>query len=491
MLVFLSDLHICDGSTGAMLEPGAIDLVTDRLCDLAYRASWRADGSYQPIDRIDLVLLGDVLDLIHSQRWLAAPARPWNDPLSLPVSDTVGQIADDILRRNVETIRRLRSLATEPTISVPQADAAGQPLLGMDELPVAVRTHYMVGNHDWMLHLKTPQYDIVRHKVAHHLGLANLHNQPFPHDANESEELLDTLRRHRTLARHGDIFDPLSCSEDRDISSLADAIAIELIGRFLAEIDAVADDLPAVTIAALKDLDQIRPILLAPAWIEGLLERTVGSLALRKKVKQLWDSLVDDPLLQLEIVRERHNASPVDLKSGLAAALKFSKRDGQDWAGKTLRWLASLQGSPSQSYLVHALSEPDFRNRRARHIVYGHTHAAETMPLDASHADGFVLNQTYFNAGTMRRVYRPTQAAGQHEFAAMESISLVAIYQADERGGRPYETWSGILAPSAIEPAAVRATAAASAGQTQGAHGIRAPHFATSPAARGAMARRG
>ncbi|HUE69265.1 MAG TPA: hypothetical protein VMP01_00085 [Pirellulaceae bacterium] len=485
MLVLISDLHIGDGSTGAILEPGAIDLLTDRLCDLAYRASWRAGGGYQPIDRIDLVLLGDVLDLIHSQRWLAGTARPWNDPLSSAVAETTAGIVDDILRRNVETIRRIRSLATEPTVSVPQADVTGQPLLGVEELPVAVRTHYMVGNHDWLLHLASPQYDIIRHKVAHHLGLANLHNRPFPHDAAESDELLDTLRRHRALARHGDIFDPLACSEDRDVASLCDAISIELVGRFLAEIEtSIGADLPAATMAGLKELDQIRPMLLIPAWIEGLLERTVPSLALRKQVKQLWDGLVDDPLLELEIVRQRNHESPVELIDGLAAALKFSKKGSSDWTGKTLRWLASLHGATSESYLAHALAEPDFRNRRARHIIYGHTHAAETVPLDASHADGYVLNQTYFNAGTFRRVYRPTQAVARHEFAALESLSLVALYQADERSGRPYETWSGTLAPCAAEPAAFRPAPAVA---SQGAHGIRAPHFGGIPAARAAM----
>jgi UDP-2,3-diacylglucosamine pyrophosphatase LpxH len=488
MLVLISDLHMNDGSMGPLLEPGAIDLVSDRLCDLAYRASWRAGGSYQPIERIDLVLLGDVLDLIHSQRWLAGAARPWNDPASPLVGETAAQIVDDILRRNVEAIRRLRLVATEPTITVPQADASGQPLVGDDELPVAVRTHYLVGNHDWLLHLRGQQYDFIRHKVAHHLGLANLHNRPFPHEAAESDELLDSLRRHRTLARHGDIYDPLACSDDRDAASLADAIAIELVGRFLAQIDPdLAADLPPAAMAGLREIDQIRPLLLIPAWIDRLLARTVPSLALRKEVRQLWDSLVDDPLLQLEIVRDRHRHSATNLIDGLAAALKFSRRDSTDWTGKTLRWLASLRGAAGESYVNHALSEPDFRNRRARHIVYGHTHQAEIVPLDASHADGYVLHQTYFNAGTLRRVYRATQALGQQEFTAAETLSLVAVYQGDERSGRPYEIWSATLAPGATEPAAVRPPAPVA----QGAHALRAPHFSAHPAARASQLRRG
>ena len=93
-----------------------------------------------------------------------------------------------------------------------------------------------------------------------------------------------------------------------------------------------------------------------------------------------------------------------------------------------------------------ALAEQDFRNRRSKHIVYGHTHAAESVPLDASFAESYVLNQVYFNAGTWRRVHRPTLlASGQHEFVAEDVMTYLVFYQGDERQGRPYETWSGTL----------------------------------------------
>src|SRR6185369_16956740 len=213
MLVIVSDLHLTDGSTGATLEPGAMDLFAERLADLAWRASWRAGGCYQPIERLDLVLLGDVLDIVHSQKWLASDLRPWSDLQSPAGSDAVAHITDGILRHNAQTVRSLRSLATESVITVPQANAAGEAVLDDIEMPVAVRTHYMVGNHDWPLHLAGSHYDVLRHKVAHHLGLANQHNRPFPHDAAESEELHDALRSHRVLARHGDIHDPLAFSD--------------------------------------------------------------------------------------------------------------------------------------------------------------------------------------------------------------------------------------------------------------------------------------
>ena len=128
------------------------------------------------------------------------------------------------------------------------------------------------------------------------------------------------------------------------------------------------------------------------------------------------------------------------------------------------------------SYAQHAIAEPDFRNRRARHIVYGHTHEHEIVALDASHADGYVLNQVYFNAGTWRRCHRQTQTlTGIHELVACDSFSLLAFYQGDERNGRSYETWCGTLAPAPLDLATEKA-APASAGSA--AVALRGPQFA-------------
>lgn len=453
MLVIVSDLHLNDGTAGTRLDAGAMELLGDRLCDLAYRASRRADGSYQPIERIDLVLLGDVLDLMYSRRWLTGTARPWNDTKSPAFVETTTAIVDDILKTNIEAIRQIRSLATEGLVTVPYSDAPQGSM--RDEMPVAVRTHYMVGNSDWPLHLAGAQYDLLRHKVAHHLGLANQHNKPFPHESCESDELHDALRRHRVLARHGDVFDPLAFADGRDACSLGDVISIELVCKFLMQLERdMAGELPPHALHALREIDQIRPILLAPAWMEGQLERIVPQLGLRMAIKRTWDTLVDE-LLSLDIVRQRNRWSPVDLIDGLASGLKFSKRDSHDWTGRTLNWLSSLRGADDGSFVCHALAEPDFRNRRARHIVYGHTHQHECRPLDASHADGFVLNQTYFNAGSWRRTYSPTKIiAGHQEFVGADTCTLLAFYQADERCGRPYEIWSGTLAPSLQMPMA-------------------------------------
>lgn len=487
MLVIASDLHLTDGSNGVGLDAGAIDMFAQRLADLSMRASWRADGRYRPVDRVDLVLLGDVLDLTRSRRWLSGSVRPWWDLGSPQLLETTSLIVDDILRHNDAALRTLRALGTEGAIRLPQASHAGQPIAGSEGLPVPVIIHYMVGNTDWQLHVRGTGYDLLRQRVSHAMGLINEHKQPFPHEAEESDDLLDALRRHHTLARHGDVFDPLHCGEDRDGASLGDVIAIELIQKFIAEIETnYSQDLSPAAMAAIRELDHFRPAALAAVYLEGVLERACPQPAVRKEIKRTWDRLADE-MLSLPQVRQRGTLSSLDLVEGLASALLFSQRVSLGWATNIRNWLHGLRGSTSDSYFQHALAEADYRNRRAHHIVYGHTHNAETLPLDASYADGYVLQQTYFNTGTWRRVYQPTHSiAGEHEFLAADTFSLLALFQGDERGGRPYETWSGSLGASAelvlphAEPELVRPAVVQQATTMP----LRSPHFAMPQAVR-------
>lgn len=448
MLVIISDLHLTDGSFGQTIPAGAFQMFAGRLADLARRASWRADGRFRPIERIDVVLLGDILDLIRSTRWLEKDVRPWNDTHSASVFECVSDVVDRILRHNAGSLRILRALASEGAIRIPLSTDGGQ----ANSVPVPVRIHYMVGNSDWPLHLRGVSYDMVRQKVAHHLGLANSHTEPFPHDPLESHELLESLRRHRVFCRHGDVFDPMSYNDDRDTASLSDAIVIELMIRFEKKIiETIGDDAPAILIQGLRAMDKVRPILMIPVWIESILERSNAAPSVRRKIKQVWDGLVDE-FLAMPFIRERDTWSPFDIVDGLQAALKFSKRLSVGWASRISAWLADLRGGESDTYYERARAEQDFRNRRARHIVYGHTHQFQTTPLDASFADAYVLNQVYFNAGTWQRVYRPTIASpGDHEFIPFDSLSYLSFFQGDERDGRPFETWSGTLGINPLE----------------------------------------
>jgi hypothetical protein len=489
MLVIISDLHLTDGTSGATISAGAFEIFVEALADLTFNASWRAGGHYRPIEQVDLVLLGDVLDLIRSTRWLrGTEIRPWHDLGTPEAAAFLRASTSEILANNEPSLRLLRELAFGG-LGVPPALRDGRPAAGAPPQQVPVRIHYLVGNHDWFYHLRGEQFTPIRQAVAVRMGLANRPDAPFPHDPAESDELAEVFRRHRVYARHGDIYDPFNFLGARDASSLGDAIVIELLDRFSHQIEAeLGDELPASTLAGFRELDNIRPVLLAPVWIDGLLERGGLRPALRNQVKRVWDRLAD-AFLDLDFVRQQDTWSPADLVDGLQRALRFSKRLSLGWASSIVQWLAQLRGADDPSYFPHALVEPEFRNRRAKHIVYGHTHLAETVPLDASFADGHVLNQIYFNSGTWRRVHRPTKLApAEHEFIASECMTYLAFFQADERKGRPFEAWSGTLAIAPAESAvhrrdpAEKPYARSEPVSSPGVSG-RAPHFAA-PVAR-------
>ncbi len=69
MLVVISDLHLGDGTTAASIPATAFYLFAKRLRQDAHFASMRY-GKYHPIEELDVILMGDILDPLHSTKWM-------------------------------------------------------------------------------------------------------------------------------------------------------------------------------------------------------------------------------------------------------------------------------------------------------------------------------------------------------------------------------------------------------------------------------------
>jgi hypothetical protein len=317
MLVIVSDLRLMDGSLGPSPSIAALTFLAHRLAEIAARTSLRVERGDHPIETIDLLLLGDALDLMRSDLWLDHSERPWHGPHIPEVFELIARITGRILDHNSAALAILRAMA------------AGAPL--------PVRIHYMVGDCDWPFHLPGPHYDRLRSIVAAQLGLAAPDDRPFPHEPAESDVLSQLLDRHRIVARHGDIFDPIHFDEDRNASSLGDAIAIEILGRFQRTARAeFANKLSMAAFAELAELGNHRPLVSAPARIERLLQQRCRS-AVREQVRALWDSLVDR-FVELSFVRSRTAWNPIDHVDGLLDLLKFSRGAASGRAGAIANW---------------------------------------------------------------------------------------------------------------------------------------------------------
>lgn len=449
MLVIISDLHLTDGSSGETIRTGAFKAFRERFRDLAYDASWRSDYEYRPLEGIDLVLLGDILDVIRSTRWCDAPAdvRPWGRQDDQRFAAMVTRITEDIIANNKDSLDVLKSLRDPKIMNVPPATPQRKVALvsrdvnARERVPVPVRIHYLVGNHDWFYHLVGPQFDAVRKLIAEAMGLDTPANAPFPHDPTESDVLQQIYREHRVFARHGDIFDPSNFEHSRDASSLGDAIVIELLDRFGVEVRRrVGGQLSPACESGLKEIDNVRPFSIIPIWVDGLVSNTC-SPRLAHEIKQIWNEMVHN-FLAVDFVRSRPFASSALLKLGFEISAEVPLAGLSDVAA----WFKAKLGGHAASFYPYALHEAAFSHGWAKFIVYGHTHHYELVPLQSVQQTGKPADQIYINSGTWRPVHELAQFhPGQKHFVGYHVMTYLAFFKDNERKGRAFESWSGAL----------------------------------------------
>ena len=455
MIVVLSDLHLGDNTCAKTLSADAFRIFRDLLEQMVFTASVRDDGRYRPIEEVDLLLLGDIFELIHSTKWLDQKpgdpgfARPWSDPNQPELPAKLFQITRSIMATNAQSFAILRQLASGEAIVLPPADMSGKPALDVGgRIPVKVNIHYMVGNHDWMFHLPGEPYNQLRQEVIDTLGLQN-DPTPFPFDPHESNKLMALFDQYRIFARHGDYFDKFNFNREqgRDVSTLGDALAIDLLNRFPLEVErAIRSALPDEFYRDLHEITNIRPSVAAPLWISSQVRQYGGAPNVQAKVKAIWDQLAEE-FLALKFVRAHDNRwNPFDSVDGLEMVLKFTKLASFESINDLITWIQKKVWSDELSFARHAISEAAFTSRRADFIVYGHTHHHEIVPLDTYSVGNRLAYQIMVNTGTWRTYYDLTRYRPEEQkFIPYQLMTYLAFYKEDERRGHRYEAWSGRL----------------------------------------------
>jgi len=455
MLVIISDIHLGDGTTAESIPPSAFQLFADRLRETAYFASWRADGSYRPIESIDLVLMGDILDPLHSTRWLdTAPGdanylRPWVDPSQPGYAAKLREVTEAIFKGNKEAIGVLRRCADGEVTTIQPATRRRRPDRKTKErIPLKVRIHYVVGNHDWYYHLPGQAYDRIRQEVIDAMGLHNPSTN-FPYAIEELPTLKNIFARYKVYGRHGDCYDKFNYDREkgRNRSALGDVFTMEVLNRFPVEVQKrYGEELPAGIVDSLRRLTNIRPVLAAPLWISGQIKNYAGSAALEKDLKKVWDDICDE-FLQSDYVREADKAFQFDIVDAMQLIVKISKRTSFTTINELVIWIHDKLREGERSFANHALREPAFLDDSARYIVYGHTHHYEIIPLDEDLKPPHSDSQIYFNSGTWHSYYAlAIKNPGEQKFVPYQALTYLMFYKDDERNGLRFETWSGAYA---------------------------------------------
>jgi UDP-2,3-diacylglucosamine pyrophosphatase LpxH len=448
MLIIISDFHLVDGTCGKSISPSAFRLFGDRLRELAFNASWRSGGLYSPIKEIDILLLGDILDPLISTQWLEKDSgepgyiRPWTDSSDPEFAAKLGAITQAILKNNATGIGHLKSLVQRNGLNLPPASRHAKPIQHLcPQVRVNVRLHYMCGNHDWYFHLPGPAFDTIRQEIVQALGLSNT-SGPFPHQSSESDEIQDLLRKYQVYAQHGDMYDAFNYNKEkgRDAATLGDTFAVEIMNRFPVEVERrMKEDLPSGLLESLRELVNVRPVLATPLWISSQLRQNNVSLAVQKKIKELWDELCDE-FLALPLVLEADKR----LKYGLELAIKINDRFSFKTMDDLVVWIRKKFGPEEITIAKYAMKEEAFLNRTAQFVVYGHTHHHEIVSLDSFPNSQHPINQMYINSGTWHTYFDLAMYNPEEEkFIPYQVLTYLTFYKDDECGDRRFETWSG------------------------------------------------
>jgi UDP-2,3-diacylglucosamine pyrophosphatase LpxH len=455
MLVAVSDLHLDDGTCGKSLPPDAFHIFRERLEQLAFSASRRTDGKYRPLKSIDLLLLGDIFELINTTRWLnekpgeTGYVRPWTDPAQPELAGKIQDITQAILSHNAESMAVLRQMAIGEAISLPPANAQGEPIMDTSErIPIPVHIYYMVGNHDWFYHLPGEAYNQSRQLIIEAMGLRNPPTR-IAHQPHEWDDLLRLFEKYRVFARHGDIYDKWCYNPDlgRDVATLGDALAIELVTRFPEEVENhLGDSLPNNFYHGLHEMINVRPNVAVPLWIGNQVRNYALARKAESMLKEIWNGLVAD-FLDLDFVRSLdHKWNPFESVDELELVLKLTRWTSIENFNKVILLIKKKLFEDDASLMRHAFKEEAFTSHQADFIIYGHTHHHEIIPMDVYQQNGKDIYQFLVNTGTWRSYYDLTRYhPEQQKFLPFQLMSYLAFFTGDECNGRRHEAWLGKL----------------------------------------------
>lgn len=280
MLVVTSNWAFGDGTLVSGPDPGVVRTFLSAVARRALRAGVRRDGTYRPIESVDVVVAGDTGDWLVSRRWTGRH-RPWHG------GRAVAGLADGVAMESMRAARRLLAgLATlaRRGLWVSQADRRGRPIVGSRH-PVTVRVALLAGDRDrWM---------------GRYCHSGTLARWSFAHGTDWSNGIV--------RVRHGDDLDPL-CSplapgvDVADPARMADvgghrsptvgeSIAVDLLARF-GEVVATRAVGP-FPVSLLSRLASLRAVDMADHLADAIARPEYGA-GVRRSIVTAWRRAVGD-----------------------------------------------------------------------------------------------------------------------------------------------------------------------------------------------------
>lgn len=438
MLVFISDLHFADGTAGEHnIPPGAFDYFFSDLKAIA-------TDDRNEIKEIKLVLLGDIFDLLRTERWLDASIpeneRPWaaENINEAKIEEHANVIFDAVVGHpdNFASLEKIKKGVQDLQQACP----------GLEAEP---RLYYYPGNHDRLCN----KYSSLRQKVCTQLGIPKKWHNPANSFAHLHPEL-----RYGVLARHGHEFDSYNyeggnsyTERDYERVPIGDPITTELITRLPYELARRLEPLTWLTDEEkrkikrnFQEIDNVRPF---SAVIEWLLYQTRKDDRLKDIIEDTVDQVIRafNDLKFVKLWYDVHDKwlDPFDKADKIQAVLFLLEKFKVFPAEKLLSLAMKASDLFTRDDLAEAAPQEIFRQMepRYRYIVYGHTHEPLVLPMRIRESREHI----YLNTGTWRTRYQ--KATQDDSFISWKNLTYMVFYRSDERPGRTaeFETWTGTL----------------------------------------------
>jgi UDP-2,3-diacylglucosamine pyrophosphatase LpxH len=198
------------------------------------------------------------------------------------------------------------------------------------------------------------------------------------------------------------------------------------------------DDEIKAFIKQLREIDNLRPYTLAPAWITQVLKETnLNAKIVNEAIQHALQAVIT------EFVKNNMVSKDFMLKIKMTIAKLFLGGNFNIGTLSNIIDHTSFSKDRLESYRKYAITmakgqEKDF-------FVMGHTHYAEIVPLSSYiDEDKIKRNKIYINTGTWRSIHQ--RGIDDNSFASTKTMTIAGFFKPDERKGRAFEFWTGSLA---------------------------------------------
>ncbi len=428
MLIVLSDLHFSETKSSQIGSKRFIKNLPSETY-LAYFQEVNKFAKANNIQKVDLVLAGDILEISRSAIWLEHEDRPYIDNNAVDPGSEVEETILKILHAIAEDKRVAQTLDLFTNID--------------QYFDMEVKCHLILGNHDRLANATPGIREEVRKMFGleggealfnHHLILADRLGKPFclirhGHEYDRTNFALDVMERDSIPT-----FIPESVYGQ---SVLGDITTIEfgaslpwLFVKHYGE-DKILDDPTLLAIyQRLMEFDDVRP---ATAWLSFLFS-TPGV-----DKKMTWELM--KPCFTDIVMKLSNHKQFLSTLNQTAAINKFARwlilaiiRSGVIKEGVPY-WLVKLMmGRASKTIKLKTQAEWAKREELildedsgCKCVISGHSHFSEVTLLSAKNGD----ERYYINTGTWRNVLPATKY--YDDFGRLKALTKVIVFYPMER----------------------------------------------------------